>query len=77
MQTVINGGAIEVAKIEPAFGGKILPAIKDVPLGLWISPSTATAVTADGKKILLAGPVNSDATQTIDVISDWRAATVK
>ena len=77
VQTVINGGAIEVAKIEPAFGGKIMPAIKDVPLGLWISPSTATAVTRDGKKILLAGPVNSDATQTIDVISDWRAATVK
>ena len=76
-QTVINGGAIEVAKIEPAFGGKVLSAIKDVPLGLWFSPTNATSVTRDGKKILLAAPVNSDVPQTIDVISDWRSATAK
>jgi hypothetical protein len=77
VQTVVNAGAIEVAKIEPAFGGKSIPAVKGLPAGAWVSPVNATAVSRDGKKILLAASVNSHVPETIDVISDWRASTVK
>jgi eukaryotic-like serine/threonine-protein kinase len=77
VQTVDNGGAIEVSSVEPAFGGKPLPAVKDLSSGGWAVATNATSVTRDGKKILLAGPVNSDVPQTIEILSDWRAATAK
>jgi serine/threonine protein kinase len=77
VQTVENGGAIEVSSVEPAFGGKPLAALKNLPIGAWSSASNVTGVTRDGKKILLAVPVNSDIPEAVDVISDWRSAARK
>ncbi len=68
-----QGTEFEVLNTTAIFGGKpLLPLLDGTSAEL-----IAAQITKDGKRVLLAPPVQSDAPQTLELISDWRTATNK
>jgi eukaryotic-like serine/threonine-protein kinase len=70
-----QGTEFEIANTQTIFGGKVLPNSSGTVS--WVFDSVATLVTKDGKRMLLAPAVQSDAPDTLGLVSDWRTAANK
>jgi eukaryotic-like serine/threonine-protein kinase len=69
-----NASTLEVSQIRPAFGGKVITGVGyrgDSHFSLPLSQD----ITKDGKRILLAPPVESGAPDTLNLVTDWRTLT--
>jgi Tol biopolymer transport system component len=64
-----TGQALEVTKIEPVFGGKVIPGFFARDEGFIASLSRN--ITSDGKQILLAPSVEVGTPDTLNVVTDW------
>jgi hypothetical protein len=65
-----SGSTLEVRKMQAAFGGKTILDLADRDSQLVTALNSD--VTKDGKRILLAIPVDSGAPDTVDLVTNWR-----
>lgn len=64
VDVVAAGGSLSIGPPRPIFGGKV-------------PPRGPMAVTSDGKRILIAAPVEDNSSAQIRLVSDWRAELAK
>ncbi len=70
-----SGQALEVTKIAPVFGGKVIPDFSARDEGFITNLSRN--VTNDGKRILLAPSVELGTPDTVNIVTDWHTLAEK